>query len=274
MAIKKEGRFTSDSLAFEFHSYTQRQSRAIRQFHKNYEFITPLEGNCVCTVNEHRYRLSVGECILLFPFQPHELVLAPDASAQRIIFNDHLILTVAQSVEGMIPRDPVFRPKEEVLAFGLKMLFDTFGENSLPISRIAPFEDRMRIKGLLYMLLGDFLASTTLITAPKVDMAAMDVALYIAENFQNNISLKEIAAEKGYNYQYLSRTFNRHMHMNFKKMLNFYRIHQAFAMLQDTDLPISRIAFECGFKSIRSFNQVCHDVFDKKPTEIRNMRRI
>lgn len=274
MAIKKEGRFTSDNLAFEFHSYTQRQSRAIRQFHKNYELITPLEGKCVCTVNEHRYRLSVGECILLFPFQPHELVLAPDASAQRIIFNDHLILTVAQSVEGMIPRDPVFRPKEEVLDFGLKMLFDTFGENSLPISRIAPFEDRMRIKGLLYMLLGDFLASTTLITAPKVDMAAMDVALYIAENFQNNISLKEIAAEKGYNYQYLSRTFNRHMHMNFKKMLNFYRIHQAFAMLQDTDLPISRIAFECGFKSIRSFNQVCHDVFDKKPTEIRNMRRI
>ena len=274
MASKKEGRFTSDNLAFEFHSYTQRQSRAIRQFHKNYELITPLEGNCVCTVNEHRYRLSPGECILLFPFQPHELVLAPDASAQRIIFNDHLILTVAQSVEGMIPRDPVFRPKEEVLAFGLKMLFDTFGENSLPISRIAPFEDRMRIKGLLYMLLGDFLASTTLITAPKVDMAAMDVALYIAENFQNNISLKDIAKEKGYNYQYLSRTFNRHMHVNFKKMLNFYRIHQAFAMLQDTDLPISRIAFECGFKSIRSFNQVCHDVFDKKPTEIRNMRRI
>ena len=258
MAIKKEGRFTSDNLAFEFHSYTQRQSRAIRQFHKNYELITPLEGNCVCTVNERRYRLSPGECILLFPFQPHELVLAPDASAQRIIFNDHLILTVAQSVEGMIPRDPVFRPTEEVLAFGLKMLF----------------EDRMRIKGLLYMLLGDFLASTTLITAPKVDMAAMDVALYIVENFQNNISLKDIAKEKGYNYQYLSRTFNRHMHMNFKKMLNFYRIHQAFTMLQDTDLPISRIAFECGFKSIRSFNQVCHDVFDKKPTEIRNMRRI
>ena len=274
MASKKEGRFTSDNLAFEFHSYTQRQSRAIRQFHKNYELITPIEGNCVCTVNEHRYRLSVGECILLFPFQAHELELAPNASVQRIIFNDHLILTVAQSVEGMIPRDPVFRPKKEVLDFGLKMLFDTFGENSLPISRIAPFEDRMRIKGLLYMLLGDFLASTTLITAPKVDMAAMDVALYIAENFQNNISLKEIAAEKGYNYQYLSRTFNRHMHMNFKRMLNFYRIHQAFAMLQDTDLPISRIAFECGFKSIRSFNQVCHDVFDKKPTEIRNMRRI
>ena len=102
----------------------------------------------------------------------------------------------------------------------------------------------------------------------------MDIALYIAENFKSNISLKEIAKEKGYNYQYLSRTFNRYMNMNFKKMLNFYRIHQAFAMLQDTDLPISRIAFECGFKSIRSFNQVCRDVFDKKPTELRSMRRI
>jgi AraC-like DNA-binding protein len=209
----------------------------------------------------------------LFPFQPHELVLAPDASAQRIIFNDHLILTVAQSVEGMIPRDPVFRPKEEVLAFGLKMLFDTFGENSLPISRIAPFEDRMRIKGLLYMLLGDFLASTTLITAPKVDMAAMDVALYIAENFQNNISLKDIAKEKGYNYQYLSRTFNRHMHMNFKKMLNFYRIHQAFAMLQDTDLPISRIAFECGFKSVAYFSITFKKYIGINPSSVRSVNQ-
>lgn len=274
MATKKDGCFTSANLAFEFHSYTQHQSRSLRQFHKNYEFITPLEGKCICTVNEHRYELSAGECILLFPFQTHELVLAPNASVRRIIFNDHLILTVAQSIEGMIPKNPVFRPKKTVLDFGLKLLFETFGENSGPISRITPYENRIRIKGLLYMLLGDFLASTTLITAPKTDIAAMDVALYITENFQNNISLKEIAKEKGYNYQYLSRTFNRHMNMSFKKMLNFYRIHQAFAMLQDTDLPVSRIAFECGFKSIRSFNQVCHDVCKLKPTEIRNMRRV
>ena len=271
---KKEGGFTSANLSLEFHSFIQRQSGVLKQFHKNYECITPLEGKCVCTVNEHRYELSVGDCIILFPFQVLELELEPNASVQRIIFNDHLILTVTQSIEGMIPKNPVFRPNESVLDFGLKMIFDTFGEDSGPISRITPFENRMRIKGLLYMLAGDFLASTTLITAPKTDIAAMDIALYIAENFKNNISLKDIAKEKGYNYQYLSRTFNRYMNMNFKKMLNFYRIHQAFAMLQDTDLPISRIAFECGFKSIRSFNQVCHDVFNKKPTEIRSMRRI
>lgn len=274
MTTKKDGHFASSNLAFEFHSYTQRQSGALRQFHKNYEFVTPLEGTCVCTVNEHRYELSVGECILLFPFQTHALELAPNASVQRIIFNDHLILTVAQSIEGMISKNPVFRPEETVLKFGLELLFETFGENSGPISRIAPYEDRIRIKGFLYLLLGDFLDSATLITAPKTDIAAMDVALYITENFQNNISLKEIAKEKGYNYQYLSRTFNRHMNMSFKKMLNFYRIHQAFAMLQDTDFPVSRIAFECGFKSIRSFNQVCHDVFRLKPTEIRSMRRV
>ncbi len=274
MTTKKDGHFASSNLAFEFHSYTQRQSGALRQFHKNYEFVTPLEGKCVCTVNEHRYELSVGECILLFPFQTHVLELAPNTSVQRIIFNDHLVLTVAQSIEGMISKNPVFRPKETVLDFGLKFLFETFGENSGPIFRIAPYEDRIRIKGLLYLLLGDFLDSATLITAPKTDIAAMDVALYITENYQNNISLKEIAKEKGYNYQYLSRTFNRHMNMNFKKMLNFYRIHQAFAMLQDTDFPVSRIAFECGFKSIRSFNQVCHDVFKLKPTEIRSMRRV
>ena len=167
---KKESGFTSGNLSLEFHSFIQRQSGVLRQFHKNYECITPLEGKCVCTVNEHRYELSVGECIILFPFQVLELELEPNASVQRIIFNDHLILTVTQSIEGMIPKKPVFRPNESVLDFGLKMIFDTFGEDSGPISRITPFENRMRIKGLLYMLAGDFLASTTLITAPKTDI--------------------------------------------------------------------------------------------------------
>ncbi len=271
---KSEGQSTPNNLTFEFHSYTHRQHGILKHFHKNFEIITPLEGNCTCTVNDHRFELSVGECIFLFPFQVHEFDLSDNASVQRIIFNDHLILTVAQSIEGMVAQSPVFKPNGDVLDFGLKMLFDNFGENSGLISRITPFEARMRVKGFLYLLVSDFLASTTLVPAPKTDIAAMDIALYIAENFKSNISLKEIAKEKGYNYQYLSRTFNRYMNMNFKKMLNFYRIHQAFAMLQDTDMPISRIAFECGFKSIRSFNQVCRDVFEKKPKELRSMRRI
>lgn len=260
-------------MAFEFHTYIHKKRGVLKHFHKNYEIITPVSGRCRCKVNDQSYELSVGECIFLFPFQAHEFDLIGEASVQRIIFNDHLILTAAQSIVGMLPKNPFFRPDSQSLSYGLTMLREYFGEDGSPIARITPRETRLKVKGFLYLMVGDFLASATLVPAPKTDVAAMDIALYIAENFKSNVSLKEIAKEKGYNYQYLSRTFNRYMNINFKKMLNYYRIHQAFAMLQDTDMSISLIALECGFKSIRSFNQVCRDVFGKTPKDLRKMRR-
>lgn len=262
------------SLTFEFHSYIHSERGVIKHFHKNFEIITPLTGICVCKVNDQSFELSPGDCIIFFPFQAHEFDIIGDGSVQRIIFNDHLILTAAQSFAGMVPKDPVFRPEHGALDYGLKMLYSHFGANSGPIARITPMETRLRVKGFLYLLVSYFLGSSTLIPAPKRDLAVMDIALYIAENFKSNVSLKDIAKDKGYNYQYLSRTFNRYMNINFKKLLNYYRIHRAFAMLQDTDMPISHIAFECGFKSIRSFNQVSRDVFGATPKELRRMRQI
>ena len=46
-------------------------------------------------------------------------------------------------------------------------------------------------------------------------------------------------------------------------------MNHAYAILQDTSLPINQIAYESGFKSIRNFNQVCHEMFGKSPKEVR-----
>jgi AraC-like DNA-binding protein len=52
-------------------------------------------------------------------------------------------------------------------------------------------------------------------------------------------------------------------------VLNKYRIEQAVAYLQETDQPISAIAFASGFQSIRSFNDACLKYYKKTPSKIR-----
>lgn len=101
----------------------------------------------------------------------------------------------------------------------------------------------------------------------------MDVVQYISENFKNDITLKEVAERKGYNYQYLSRTFNRTFGIGFRKMLSRCRMDYACSLLRETDLPIAQVAFESGFRSIRSFDHVCLETFGRSPKEIRRDER-
>ncbi len=264
----------SDNINIEFHAAVLENDLMPKHFHKNYEIIIAVEGNCDCLTNDKKYRISAGEAFFICPLQMHEIKPGKNSIIWRVNFNDNIILTVSQSIDGRIPKKPNFKLNKNTLSYSIKLLEDTFGKDSTRLERIVPFENRMRIKGMLYIVLADFLDSATLISTPKTDTVAAEIALYISNNYKNNISLKDIAKEKGYAYQYLSRTFNKHMGMNFKHMLNHYRAQCAFAMLQDTNLPVSYVGFECGFQSIRSFNQVCRDIFGMTPKEIRELRYI
>ena len=265
---------TPNTQTAEFYTSIITNGEAPTHFHENFEILIVIDGSASCTVNDQIYTVSKGNALFICPLQLHKFDISDNASARIIGFSDNIILTVSQSLDGRIPKNPVFSIDGDTLEFALNFFDTAFGKKHEMHQRITPYENRIRTKGLLYLLAGEFLKTAELIQMPKSDTVAMDIALYISENYRNNISLKEIAREKGYNYQYLSRTFNRYMNTNFKKMLNQYRAQRAFAMLQDTDFPISYVGFECGFQSVRSFNQVCMDVFGKTPKEIRSSRRI
>ena len=51
------------------------------------------------------------------------------------------------------------------------------------------------------------------------------------------------------------------------------RAHLARRLLDDTDLPVTQIAFAAGFGSLRQFNRVCQEVFRESPSALRARRR-
>lgn len=79
---------------------------------------------------------------------------------------------------------------------------------------------------------------------------------YIANNYTENITLKDISKKLSYNYSYLSRNFKRLFGICFNDFVNLYRIEKAISLLSEENTKIANIALESGFQSVRSFNAI------------------
>ena len=123
-------------------------------------------------------------------------------------------------------------------------------------------------KAALYAIAGEVLSQINFIdTSAKNETLIDKIIRYVAENYTENISLKNIAKELGYEERYLSRCFHNTVPMHFSKYVNLFRVDTAIALLQNTDLSISEVSMESGFQSIRSFNRVFHEITGKTPKD-------
>ena len=237
-------------------------------FHKNFELLLVIRGQCEYAVGGKTHLMKEGDAIFVLPFQVHRFTVSEGASVQCINFSDLLILTLAKQFRNKKLIDPVFRPSPETMHFFTEKLIELFGAESLYNNNI-PQAKRMKLKGCLYTIGGEVLEKTGLASVGGSDLLIMDVVEYIADHYKTNISLRDVAEAKGYNYQYLSRLFNHVFGINFKTMLNQYRAGSALELLRDSDLSLSEIAFESGFQSIRSFDHVFRNQFGRPPKDFR-----
>ncbi|MBQ8356909.1 MAG: helix-turn-helix transcriptional regulator [Clostridia bacterium] len=237
-------------------------------FHKNFEILAVIRGECRCEIGEMAYDIKEGEMLFVVPFQIHAFCPAPDSLVRRVCLHDHLIWSMSSTLEKKKPQTPVFSPAPHITRFFLVQMAEMFGNARFCTARL-PAERRMTVKGCLYIIAGEFLQKAELIPCDRADTLMTEVVQYIANNYKNDISLRHIATEKGYSYHYLSRTFNRIFNISFKSMLNQYRMEHAHFLLQDTQLPIAEIAFESGFQSIRSLDHVCRQCYGRSPKEMR-----
>jgi AraC family transcriptional regulator, regulatory protein of adaptative response / DNA-3-methyladenine glycosylase II len=74
--------------------------------------------------------------------------------------------------------------------------------------------------------------------------------------------------------RHLRRLFREHLGITPDQLARSSRAHFARRLLDDTDLPISDLAFAAGFGSSRQLNRACREVFRAPPSELRERRRI
>ena len=130
------------------------------------------------------------------------------------------------------------------------------------------------IKATVYLLMHAFLRENSLEPNHRADADLLQRMLgYISENFRSNISMAGMAAELGYDRQYLSRKLNEMLRMSFRAYLNLYRIDFATTLLKETEMGITSIALEAGFQNTRSFNRAFLSALGVQPLKYRQKSR-
>ncbi|HCO73532.1 MAG TPA: AraC family transcriptional regulator, partial [Clostridium sp.] len=81
------------------------------------------------------------------------------------------------------------------------------------------------------------------------------ISKYIYNNYQNNITLKDISSNEYLSTHYLSREIKYATGYSFTDFLNLIRVEESIKLILDTDMTLSEISEEIGFSHTRYFNK-------------------
>ena len=95
------------------------------------------------------------------------------------------------------------------------------------------------------------------------------ISKYIYNNYNNNITLQEIAKKEFLSTHYLSHEIKYATGYIFTDLINLTRIEESIKLLLDSDMSISEISDEIGFSHVRYFNKNFKYYFGCTPLQYR-----
>ena len=170
---------------------------------------------------------------------------------------------------GLSPDHPVYHASYKDLRENMKdeMIYIAEHHNATPF----------HLMGHLYLFI-DYLSrsSSSQITASgRVrDFYIKEALNYIEQNFQNDISVENIASFCGLNRTYFGRIFKETVGKSPQQFLLSYRMAKAAELLKLTELSISDIGNAVGYPNQLHFSRAFKNVYGVSPREWRNKNQM
>ncbi|MGK0253340.1 MAG: AraC-like DNA-binding protein [Mariniflexile sp.] len=102
------------------------------------------------------------------------------------------------------------------------------------------------------------------------DSAKIDIIFkYINRNFQNHITLDEIADKVSMTVPAFCRYFKKATGKTFTELVNEYRVVHATKLLNESQMSIADVCFECGFNNFSHFNKQFNELTGKSASNYR-----
>ncbi len=225
--------------------------------HSHIEFVYVLDGSIDVKVGEHEFTLKKDSVAVVMPYEIHSYRTNCQSDIFIIACPPEYIPEYRQILRGKI-----FEPDFTNFTMAHRIIIEEI--------TLAEHEDDFRKKALLYCTLSDFFKNCFV---KDVDVFEYDTyrkaIVYISEHYTENISLRETAFYAGVTASHLSRVLNTDGKPGFSEIINAMRAYASKQKIEQTELPISQIAFESGFGSIRNFNRIFKKIFNCSPCDIR-----
>ncbi len=216
------------------------------------------------------YHIKSGQGFLIFPGQINTYFADKTLPWEYVwIEFDGLRVKEALDLTGLSPNAPVYRPhskdtREQMMNEMLYIIHH---------ARETPFH----LIGHLYLFL-DYLTQSAKITVPVQSSKMSDYYMkeainYIEQNFQNNITIEDIAAVCGINRSYFGKIFRNSIGRSPQEFLMNYRMVKATELLKLTSLSIAEIGSAVGYENQLHFSRAFKTVYGISPREWRNRHK-
>ncbi len=131
--------------------------------------------------------------------------------------------------------------------------------------------------GLLNELIENFMVDDTYEEISEnydADEKLQTIIHYVHTNYQEGISLSDLAREMYTSTSTLSRLFKKQTGTYFAEYVNQVRTRYAVDELLYTEKNMTRIAMDCGFSNASAFTKVFRETYNMAPTEYRQKMKV
>lgn len=234
-----------------------------KHWHNYYEIIFYEDCKGYCILNGDRYEIE-GKCLfLLTPKDFHEIVTVerPESYSINISFSEQMV--DKRLVEVLTTGPVVLYFQENILVMLIEQLLNIYQGESL-------YRD-IHMKHLFNDILIRILESGTRANGKNKDMHPIirESITYILTNLSENMTLSEMSGRFGISETYFSQLFHQHTGVAFKQYQLSLRIEYAKRMLEDRELPIIDVGYECGFNTPSQFNRSFKRMVGMPPSQYR-----
>ncbi|SIQ92359.1 AraC family transcriptional regulator [Halanaerobium kushneri] len=270
-----------------------------RHYHNHYELYYLLSGERYYFIKDRSYHVRSGDLVLINKNALHHTSNANGFQHEKIMiyFKEEYISSLFNP-EKMIDLFSIFQHQSNIISLDIKnqeiikqLLLKLLAEyNSFKlavknnsqqimtdqITSDSKKENEFHLKIMLAELLyrikkirksenRDFKHTSSL------HKTISDIAKYIGQNYENEISLGSTADRFSLNPCYLSTKFKEISGFSFIEYLNLIRLKEAKKLLKESDLNITEISEAVGFNTLSHFGRMFKKHNDLSPSKYRKV---
>lgn len=212
------------------------------------------------------YQIKSGQGFMMFPHQVCTYIADHEIPWEYAwIEFDGLRAKETVELTGISWNQPIYKAHNKDIAETMKseMLYIVNNKDASPFHLI----------GHLYLFIDSLVRSST---SAKIGMGnslrdfyIKEAFSFIEQNFQNDISVEDIAASCGLNRSYFGKIFHENMGKSPQEFLISYRMTKATELLKLTGLSIADIGNAVGYPNQLHFSRAFKNVYGVSPRQWR-----
>ncbi|WP_050524055.1 AraC family transcriptional regulator [Pseudorhodobacter wandonensis] len=261
--------------------------RNVWNYHPEIEIHLIRKSSGLCYIGDYIGNFEPGHLVMVGSDLPHNWITLP--ADGKLIRNRDVILQfhpgILLDARKRIPELSLLQSLFAQAKLGLEFMGKDAQVCASILEEIGQHSGLQRL-GLMMELLGRMLQATNVRTLAtqrfatgsrsggEIGLRRLETALgYLQENFLESPRIEEVADNVGMSEAAFSRFFKKQTGNTFTDHVTILKVWTAKQLLRDSDMPVTEICFESGFRNVSNFNRMFFKVAGMKPSEYRKAAR-